>query len=330
MIYHASLSSILHTTNNYRLMINAFFLFIRLATGTFSKRPDFDKPKNRFKFFLRGLLTFPYTLKWLYFLDNLLEYKEFLYETPRLATKLHRPYIFSYSSLKERLQILTSHYLFQRKVFSPALQQLLLSLKSFELVSFIGKNDNEYKIILRQNLILEKEGELYLQLNVGENSLCTISFCFYETPHGVAILIGGLQGSKHEDYNLIKEATKSCYGLFPKKILFEALMTFGDALGINVIHAVSNEAHIFKHWRYNKEIFADYDSFWLELGARKIDKRLFEFTEPVYHKPVEMIESKKRSEHKKRQLLLSEIKEQIKCVIASQVLNKSTGDIERC
>lgn len=310
-------------------MIHAFFLFIRLATGTFSKRPDFDKRKNRIKFFLRGLLTFPYTLKWLYFLDNVPEYKAFLYETPRLSTKLHRPYLFSYSSLKERLQILTFHYLFQKKIFSPALQQLLLSKKAFELARFLGKNASEYKIILSQNLILEKEGELYLQLNVGENSLCTISFCFYETSNGVAILIGGLQGSKHEDYNLIKEATKSCHGLFPKKIAFEALMTLSDALGINIIHAVSNEAHIFKHWRYNKEIFADYDSFWLELGAHKIDKRLFEFTEPVYHKPLEMIESKKRSEYKKRQLLLSEIKAQIEYVADSQVLNKTTADIER-
>ena len=42
-----------------------------------------------------------------------------------------------------------------------------------------------------------------------------------------------------------------------------------------------------------------------------------------------MIESKKRSEYKKRQLLLSEIKAQIEYVADSQVLNKTTADIER-
>ncbi len=179
-------------------------------------------------------------------------------------------------------------------------------------------------------MLHQKEGELSLQLKSEENnSLCTISFSFYESPNGMTILIGGLQGPKHENYSLIKDATKSCYGLFPKKIAFEALMIFGNQLGINVIHAVSNDAHMYKHWRYDKKIFTDYDSFWLELGAHKMDKRLFEFTEPVYHKPLEMIESKKRSEYKKRQLLLSEIKAQIACVVDSQVLNKTTVDIKK-
>ena len=297
-------------------------LFHKLATGNFSKQPDFHEFKNRFKFLTRGLATLPYTLQWLEFLNETEAYRDFLCMNPRISTKLHRPYIFSSNSLKNQLSILKFHHTLQKNVFSQELQRTLLACQSLTLANLTGKNSEEYRITLSQNLIFEKEGELLLRLYFKDKVLFVISFSFYQTKEEkLALVVGGIQGGlKGDDYTFFKEATKSCYGLFPKKLAMEAIMELGRQLGINTLHLISNDGHIYKHWRYTKKkILADYDIFWKELGATKIDKQLYELLYPIYHKPLEEIESKKRSEYKKRQLLLEELENQISTFFVTNV-----------
>lgn len=289
---------------------NAVVLFLLLAIGLYSKQPDFDELKNRFKFFVRGVFTFPYTIQWLAFLNSYSEYKTFLWKNPRLATKLHRPYMIRSCSLKQQLHILKSHYQIQASLFSSDQQLRLLSGEHFLLCKFTGKNGKEYRITLNQNLRFQKEGELALQVSIGEKALCILSFSFYEVSNHKAVLIGGLQGPEHQDYDLVKEATKACFGIFPKKLALEILVEYLQYWRMEV-YAISNDGHIYQHWRYNKAILADYDKFWLELGAYKLTNQIYKLAYPIYHRPIEEVESKKRSEHKKRKILMVELKNQL-------------------
>jgi uncharacterized protein len=299
------------------IKISTLNLFYKLAIGTFSQNVIFNKHISRFKFFTRGLLTLPYTLRWLEFLNDVSEYRDFLYINPSISKKTHRPYMTKSCSLEERLSILQFHYNFQKQVFSPEQQHALLSTQLLELACLTGKDAQEYRITLSQNLQFQQEGELLLRVLCETKALFAISFSFYQSKDGTPILmVGGLQGLvKGNDYALIKEATKSCYGLFPKKLLCEALMELANQLDINSVYLICDEAHIFKSWRYRKEIAADYDSVWQELGATKINKQFYELHHPIFHKSVEEIESKKRSEYKKRLFLLTELKSQISTFI---------------
>ncbi|MBM6691467.1 DUF535 family protein, partial [Fusobacterium mortiferum] len=76
--------------------------------------------------------------------------------------------------------------------------------------------------------------------------------------------IGGLQGAKAwVEHDQIQLATKACHGLFPKRLLLEAVCLLAQHFGVSQILAVSNETHIYRSWRYAKKkkdkLHADYD-----------------------------------------------------------------------
>ncbi|SFN51816.1 DUF535 family protein [Xenorhabdus japonica] len=85
------------------------------------------------------------------------------------------------------------------------------------------------------------------------------------------LFIGVLQGPAKGDNSLeiIRHATKECYGLFPKRLLIEAIYRFAEHVNCEQILAVSNKTHIYRSIRYwhkkKKQMVADYNSFWESL-----------------------------------------------------------------
>lgn len=57
----------------------------------------------------------------------------------------------------------------------------------------------------------------------------------------------------HVPHEHIQLATKACHGLFPKRLLVEAVMTLAGAFPVEQILAVSNATHIYRSWRYRKK-----------------------------------------------------------------------------
>lgn len=288
-------------------------LFMHLTSGAFSRLDTFDETKNRLKFAARGLMTLPYTLRWLDFIAADAQRLEFVRRRPRIASKLHRPYLMQSMGTARRLAVLIDHYTLQQQRFPAALHARLLADEDVLLATLAGKNDKTYRVILTQKHSFEKEGELSLRMvDAADNALAVTTFSFYMHDRQPALLIGGLQGPRQSrDHAIIKEATKSCHGLFPKKLVVEALMELARRLGIKQIHAVSKEAHIYNHWRYRKDFQADYNTFWQELGAEPLNSSVYTLPEHIYHKPIEEVESKKRAEYTRRYALLADLREQI-------------------
>ncbi len=297
-------------TANY---LRAIVLFAGLASGKVSRQDTFDELKNRLKFAFRGLLILPYTLEWLIFLGQNPMLRTFIERRPRIASKLQRPYMLQNMGVGQRLKLLEQHYAFQCTRMPAALCRALLADEDVVLAKLPGKHDRFYSIILTQRHNFEKEGELSLRVtDAACNNLATLTFSFHETGNEMTILIGGLQGPpQSRDHSLIKEATKACHGLFPKKLGIEALLELARQLGIHAVHAVAKEAHIYNHWRYRREFQADYNQFWIALGAEKTSHSFYKLPNPIYHKPLAEVESKKRSEYAKRYALLAEMSAQM-------------------
>jgi hypothetical protein len=113
-----------------------------------------------------------------------------------------------------------------------------------------------------------------------------------------------LQGPRKEfGHECIRTATKACHGLFPKRLVLEALTVIAREMGCQQVLAVCKDSHIYSSWRYRKEFQADYDSFWLDIGAEKINTEYFRIPFPIPRKPMEEIASKKRSEYNRRYAL---------------------------
>ncbi len=295
-------------------------LFMQMARGSFSSKDDFGKVKNRLKFTLRGTLQLPHTLRWLDFLSRHAELLSLLRQRPRLALKPHRPYLMQSLGTAERVRILMSHYRLLKRLFSRALYQQLLDGQDILLAALTGKDGRHYSVVLTKFHNFDREGELSLHIDDPEGrTLAVITFVLYEYRGTSAILIAGLQGPKHCPHETIKEATKNCHGLFPKKLAMEALMALSRSVGVSAIHAISKEAHIYNVRRYRKHwegFEADYNSFWKELGGTALNRDLYLLPNHIYHKPIEEVESKKRAEHRRRYALLSELQAHIQTRIA--------------
>lgn len=291
-------------------------LFMQIVFGSFSNNENFASMRIRAKFALRGALSLRPTLRWLSFLSEHVELLELLRKHPRLAMKPHRPYLTKSMRTEDRVGILMSHYRLLKHLLHDKLYQELMTDRSVHVAELMGKDNKPYLVTLTKHHHFDREGELSLLVSDQDTTrLAIITFVLYEYNGVPAILIAGLQGPEvgcpHE---VIKHATKDCHGIFPKKLVMEALMALSNMLGIAHIHAVSKEAHIYNLWRYRnrlKQFGADYNPFWKELGGTPINDDLYQLPNAIYHKPIELVESRKRAEHRRRHAMIAEMRTQI-------------------
>ncbi len=291
-------------------------LFMQLVRGSFSNNENFASMKIRAKFALRGALSLRPTLRWLGFLSEHKELLELLRKHPRLATKPHRPYLTKSMSPQDRVGILMSHYRLLKHLLHDKLYRQLLTDNNIQLARLIGKDDKPYLLTLTKHHHFDREGELSLLIfDQDMTRLAIVTFVLYEYQGVPAVLIAGLQGPEAGcPHEVIKQVTKDCHGIFPKKLAMEALITLSNMLGIAHIHAISKEAHIYNLWRYRnrlKQFGADYNPFWKELGGTPINDDLYQLPNAIYHKPIELVESRKRAEHRRRHAMIAEMRTQI-------------------
>ncbi|WP_440028703.1 VirK/YbjX family protein [Chromobacterium amazonense] len=298
-------------------VINSMDLFWSLASGSFSRRDGFDEGKNRFKFAFRGVLTLPWTLRWLdtFRSQTLLPY---LRHNPRLASKLHRPYLYRSLGPAGKLRALQAHYQLLEKRFSGGARRQLLSSQHLQLAELTGKNDAKLLVVLTQQHSFDKEGEMSLQVCNADNvPLATLTFTLTRREQDIVLVIGGLQGPrKPHGAEAVQLATKAAHGLFPKRLAMEALTALARKIGADEILAIGNREHIYSSWRYRREFFADYDSFWQTLDAEPVDDgRFYRIPLTPPRKAMEDIASKKRSEYQRRYGMLDALAEQTQAAL---------------
>ncbi|QEL56690.1 VirK/YbjX family protein [Chromobacterium paludis] len=298
-------------------VINSVDLFWSLASGNFSRRDGFDEGKNRFKFALRGMLTLPWTLRWLgtFGSPSLLPY---LRHNPRLACKLHRPYLYRSLGAAGKLRALQAHYQLLEQRFSAHARRQLLSSEPLLLAQLSGKNEGALSVLLTQQHSFDKEGEMSLQVCNGERvPLATLTFTLTRRDDRTVLVVGGLQGPrKPHGAEAVQLATKTAHGLFPKRLAMEALTALARRIGADEILAIGNREHIYSSWRYRRDFFADYDSFWQTLDAEPVDNgRFHRIPLTLARKSMADIASKKRAEYQRRYGLLDTLAAQAQAAI---------------
>jgi uncharacterized protein VirK/YbjX len=289
-------------------------LLLNLASGRFSRLDGLDEFKNRFKLVFRSVLTLSASLRWLETFTRDPVLLEFLRRNPRLACKLHRPYLYKKLNTTGKLAILQAHYQLEPARFPEKTLAALLDGQHLLLAAIQGKDESRYQFTLTHQHAFDKEGELSFQMRNQENiALVTLTFSLCNSPQGRTLLIGGIQGPNLNDdgSNPIKVATKACHGLFPKRVAMEALTVLARMLGMQSVQAVGKQQHIYNSWRYRRRFEADYDSFWQTLEAHLNPQGFFEVPLQLPRKTMEEIASKKRAEYQRRYNLMDELNAQI-------------------
>ncbi|ARD40867.1 DUF535 domain-containing protein [Edwardsiella ictaluri] len=292
-------------------------LFSSLATGRYRPNRLWNKATFRAKFTLRALLMPGDTYRLLNMLAGLPQRDAILHCQPRLPCRLHHPYLSVHLSRPQIVEALTDHYRLLSQLLPMSQYQALYTGQTLTLATLCGKNDQIYSLRLAMLEKLSKEGDLSIALYDQNDillSACTFSFIDYNGAQ--TLFIGGLQGASPSlPHSHTQTATKACHGLFPKRLLADALCELARIARCRQILAVGNNSHIYSHCRYRRkkqtQMVADYDGFWLSLNGTPTGDGHFRLPQPPQRKSLESIPSKKRAEYHRRYQLLDEMQQAI-------------------
>nr|WED70086.1 DUF535 family protein [Pectobacterium colocasium] len=253
----------------------AFSLLLALATG--KHKPDWrwESLQWRIKYTARVMLHPLLTMKWLSFIVDYPEQDIFRRDGNQLYSKLQRPYLMASLPTHQTCTALKMDYYRFIQTLPLHRQRLLYSQDGGGnvLASFQGKSGENYTLRLMTNDQMCKEGELSLQLENSEHVLAQMTFSILRIEGEMGLFIGGIQGSDAQTpHQVIQGATRDCHSLFPKRLLLEGLLNLARGLNLAHVIAVSNETHIYKHWRYRSKkrhvFLADYNAFLFAHGGQ--------------------------------------------------------------
>ena len=274
---------------------------VTLRSGLAGTRRGIPYIKDFLKLGARSLANRDQTRQWLSLLNSHPAFSELVQHCPRLVHKIYRPYLTNTLDCEDRLAVLTSHYhfIFRRNLGATVVQA---SRTGVWLGSATGKTGTVYQLHLRAVGTLEREGELVLQLSADGTLLYSVAFTFSAKGGNATVSIGCIQGPKTGDgLAAIRHATRELHGLRPKQLLVTLVRHLGHQLGCAQLRLVGNHNRVVRNAMRKGRVAADYDSLWSELGAdRQHDGDFAMACGPLLMPDMERIQSKKRSEARKR------------------------------
>lgn len=282
---------------------NPLLMLKEVMAQTPYRHKRWGERKFRYKFLLRCLINPVTTIKYFNELCHLSQPRTLIIHRPLLPAKIQRPYLYTGLSIRCRAKAILEHYQFVQSFPESKIKKILLSEEQILLAHLEGKNDALVDIYCGP-CGYDREGELTLTLCFNDTPLARLSFSFIRHEGKQIALVAGLQGpSKHVGPQVIRNATKDCYGLFPKRMLYEAFATLMQACNVDEIYAVSENNHVYRQLRYlfqkKKTFVASYSEFWESLNGVK-KGALYHLPSQVMRKAPESIPSKKRAEYRKR------------------------------
>lgn len=288
-------------------------VILALAKGDLTPGPLWQKRDYRLKFFLRTLLFWSSTTRMLETISRRDDFSTLLKAQPTLPVKTQRQYLTRGMTASERAEAILHHYAWIDALPDSGLAHLFTSPSPLPLLQFATKEEASYTIYATSAVKAEREGETTLWLRAGDNTLlASLTFSVIRENDRSVLVIGGLQGPRRDvGRETIKNATRACYGLFPKRILLEAVFNLAKQSGISALYGVSDEGHVFRALRYRlskgRHLHASYDEFWASLGGKPDNAFRWVLPLGMERKSLESIASKKRAEYRRRFQLLDEI-----------------------
>lgn len=303
----------MNTIRNITAPKNKMVLFKWLYSGKLILNPLWQNWRYRCKFVLRSIFLNPRTFQWLEHLANYRLLGDYLARQTNLPCKLQRPYLSSCMSNKACFQALVYHYDFLA-AHNDQLTHAFYADAPYLLAELTAKNEDMLRVVIQAEDKYSREGEISLCVYDQQGvDLATLTFSIIAYQGKSTLFIAGLQGSNNKDArSAIQQATKACYGVFPKRLVVESALILANLLKLEQIVAVSNKTHIYNNWRYKrrfKQLHSDYDDFWQTIDGQVNAQGLYCLPNSIARKPIEDVASKKRSEYRNRYALLDNLRE---------------------
>lgn len=179
-------------------------------------------------------------------------------------------------------------------------------LRHSDLCVEIARISDAIKLCFEPNPLNCAEGIWSVNLYFEGERLYTLTF---SCNHSTALVIGSIQGSNKRDAkNTIKTITKALHGLRPQQLMIWLAWQFADSLQLPSVEGIASNNHpkmtLSRRLRHKKVFEADYDKIWQDYHGIVLKNGNWQIPR-LQQKPLEAIESKKRSMYKKRYEMLS-------------------------
>ncbi|QIP94564.1 VirK/YbjX family protein [Serratia fonticola] len=295
-----------------------------LITGRLTPGEIWSKKNYRFKFMMRTAFYYSPTCHMLERLSQRTDFNRLLNAQITLPSKPHRQYLILGLSASQRAAAIVDYYHYIDSLFAPRLIKAFTSPHEVMLLQLEGKDESRFTLSASCAHKAEREGETTLWLrDTNDRLLASLTFGVMQIKANWTLVIGGIQGPRRDvSHDVIKDATRACHGLFPKRILMEFIWLLVTRTSIKNLYGVSNDGHVFcalrYRWSKGHHFHASYDDFWKSLGGMNMNKRLWQLPIRPERKLLENIPSKKRAEYRRRFQLLDSMNEQINSFICSR------------
>jgi uncharacterized protein VirK/YbjX len=262
--------------------------------------------KGRF-FFLRSLLFPKAVTNWIIFIDNFFKKAGFdnaPWDVVATPLRLCLSNNFNAQTRSEKIQ---SHCEIIEKKFNKEFLKTILKGNETRIAVLSGKSGCIYELTFCYALVYRREGFLtvFLKDTSGKNLiLSTITFTFFKNDEGSnSMLIGGLQGVPanvqiEDGKGLVVKSTRDLQGLRPKYAVLNCAYAIASCFDVNKIFAVSSKNHPVRltNKRRSREFYADYDSFWQEVGGVVKADGNFELPSILPKRSAEEVPAKKKKD----------------------------------
>lgn len=257
------------------------------------------------KLILRAARYPQQTYRWLKFLNSNSVLRQLTWICPKLVSKIYHPYLNDKMNCREIVSVLSAHYRFMLQLGFGSLL-IRAAQGRVPLCEIEGKYGSAYQLQLSAVAPMEREGDLLLQLTHGDRTIYSVAFSFFRKDYGMAVGIGCIQGPNGENrLECVRMTTRDFYGMRPKNIMIYLVTQLGYEFGCKDIFLVGNTNRAADYAIRKAQVFADYDTLWVEMGAARLPNGDFQLTcsdlDPL---DIHMIPSKRRSEAKKRHDML--------------------------
>lgn len=270
---------------------------------------------RKFRFVFRGLRMFEATARWARFIRESRLGLD-VSAIALLLDQIHRPHYDRRFDPIRRADFLIEHFRAIRTKLSADSYGRLLQHQDLHLGTIVGRQDATYEIRLTRNLQYSKEGSICLSLYRNDEALMTLALSL-GTQAGSsearpAIFIGCVQSTNREPREQLRLATRELFGIQPRFLLIHALRAVASVWAVDRIEAVAGVNHPYQQRSSDRDrVRIDYDAFWELVGGERSESGNYSIPLHSEFKDISAYPSEKRNEHRKRQMLVRKLLDQI-------------------
>ena len=212
---------------------------------------------------------------------------------PYRVNTLLSQYCDKHFNATQRLEAIKTNFAMAEKHFSVALCETLISQQPV----LLAQLTDELALNLTLNHIDPYEGFFAIALtDANQRTIYSASFTFLADNR---LLIASIQGPKGDEaQDLVRQATKLLHGVRPMFMLVNAFKVFAETLNCR-LEGIPHKRQAKYRWNDSAKLLFNYDEFWQE-NEGHLAENYWQIPTSLERRPLEDIQSKKRSMYRKR------------------------------